>query len=104
MSGPCSDSSCPLCSCPSGKVKGDIWHHEYQRFWDIDKGQVRCIECECKEDPDGLLYTECNRFKEDLYRIGSSSTCPPGDIDTISCHEDNSNSRMFYVQEQKHKT
>ena len=95
-----------MCLCPSGKVKGDTWFHEYQEFQDIDKGEARCAECECKEDPDGLLYTECwTNFwiMWDPFKIGSSSTCPPGDDNIISCHYDISDSRMLYVHEQKHK-
>ena len=83
----CSEDACPRCSCPLGKIAGDKWFHESQNPFmaDINRGSVRCGECECKDDGDGILYAHCEYVSE--YYIGLSS-CPESNVttNTISCH------------------
>ena len=83
----CSQSACPRCSCPFGKSFGDKWFHEYQdpSRSDINSGTVRCGECECKDDGDGILYAHCEYVS---WNFDGLSSCPASDVtnNTVLCH------------------
>ena len=72
----------PYCSCPSGKVVGDTWYHDYRMH---DNG-IGCAKCKCLEDNQGRLYTDCTDLTESsaftIYQ-GCDQLLP---VTNVSCH------------------
>ena len=94
--GPCPDKACPKCACPTGKVAGDTWYHEYQSSYLKRDNNAKCVLCECKEDANDNLYSYCpdRSGLEDTYTVGTKS-CPPPE--TYQCHESRwTNSGILY--------
>ena len=85
----CRSEVCPRCSCPTGKVVGDTWYHEFQDRYLKRDNDARCVLCECKDDGDGNLYSYCpeSGLDDDEYTVGTKS-CPPHE--TYQCHESES--------------